>query len=274
MRRHLALLLLAGLTGCAAPQAPAPSSPPDHAITDQALAGWETFPVDRVPRPLVRLLPSTDPVVVSGTGDWKVTVLTGALELATGLPRGPVSTPEGVPLVSAADAWAALSRPRPERAPGATPTRLRVTSVTLGTTSVDTDRGAREVPAWLFGTDGPVLAWPALEFFAPTATPTLGGTTGGAKSTGNMITVSMPKARQGCPGNPIFRYEPEVRESRTAVAVGLRTVVTDQVVPGDPRGGACAQDTMLVMEEYQVTLAAPLGARVLVDRLGWPVAVG
>ncbi|MEV6526919.1 hypothetical protein AB0M43_33810 [Longispora sp. NPDC051575] len=287
MRRLLALLLLTGLAGCASgttpsdpPSGPAAvDEPQTYAITEQALPAWAAFPVDRAPRPVVLLHPSEDPDTIGGsdpTGNAKTAALTGKLVLAAGLPRGPVSTPEGVPLLSAADAWAAVSRPRPEKAPGSTPTALTVTAVTLGTTKVDTDRGPRDLPAWIFTTDSVALAWPALaksEIWAPEKTPTVGSSVGTAKVSGSTVTVSLPKARQGCPGSKVFRYEPEVRESATSVAVGLRTVVTDEVVPGAPPKEPCAHDMMLVMEEYQVTLANPLGARVLVDNLGWPIAV-
>ncbi|MGY0233148.1 hypothetical protein [Longispora urticae] len=288
MRLLLALLLLTGLTGCASGTAPSDSpsgsaagdEPQSYAISDKALPAWAAFPVDRSPRPFVRLNPGDHPSTVEGadpTGNGKAAELTSKLVLAAGLPRGPVSTPEGVPLRSAAEAWDGLLVARGEPAGGATPTVLTVTAVTLGTAKERTDRGPLDLPAWIFTTDSVSFAFPALaksEFWAPERGLNMGVSVGDdARFSGNTFTVSLPKARQGCPGSRVYRYEPEIRESATSVAVGLRTVFTDQVVPGKPPRGGCAQDAMLVVERYQVTLPNPLGARVLVDYAGGPIAV-
>jgi hypothetical protein len=88
--------------------------------------------------------------------------------------------------------------------------------------------------------------------------------------TGRTLTVSLLEPVPGCPGEVIYRYRPVVRESATAVAVGTEAEATG-AVPGTP--GACPLDLRVRLVPYPVTLAAPLGARVLVDGHGSPVPV-
>jgi hypothetical protein len=257
--RRLALLLALALAACA-PQ------PADSAIGEsgpggedwprvgpQSLAKWASFPVDADPRPLVLL---GEPVNVEKgftDGDGKAAFLDGRID-----PNGKVP-PE------AAEAFAKLAKPN-----AGTP-KIKVISAELGTAKFGTDRGPRELPAWIFQlteTLGPVTVLAVKPDYQA------GYAMSGAKvsADGMTLTVAMAKAVEPCPGEPRVTYEPEWLESTTAVAVGLRNQ-TGPVAPGVK--GNCAHDLAYRTADYTIKLSKPLGSRVLADASGnaMPVTV-
>jgi hypothetical protein len=222
---------------------------------------------------------STPPKLPDGgfaDADAKEAALAGRYELAAVLPAGPpptvrVTLPDGaveLPSITAQDAVDALSAVQIEPS-GNT---LRITRVELGTVTFDSDRGPLPLPAWLFTADGAKgpIAWPAIAdsvFWPrePTDLVMTGVAHRGADPRTVQVTLAAPPG-QGCPGDPRSRYEPAVLESPSAVVVGLRAV-PDGVVPGTPVPD-CAVPAVGRTAEYSVTLASPLGGRVLLAPIG------
>lgn len=299
VRLLVAVPLLVAIAGCAGERsdagAPVPGvvSPGVDQVWEQqagvdpaVLQAWADFPVDRKPRPILLLGPA---VRESGyhTDEAKIAFATGRLQLAAALPAGPAAIattlPDGVyelPAVTAAQAYEQLRAVgSPQNAPDATPTPLRITKVTLGTASFDTDRGALTLPAWLFE---------APDSFEPLAVPALAASAfwkhdavvspsfaeaSVLSADGLTLSVQLPAPHPtACPGEPLLRYVAEVAESGSAVAVGVRSEVIS-IQPGARRDD-CGYDMMLRSAQYEVKLAAPLGNRVLLGPGGGPVPVG
>jgi hypothetical protein len=285
-------VLASMVTGCArgVPGSPGPGIEPPPGVGSEldpaVLDAWRDFPVTRSPRPILLL---SGPLRETGyhTDDAKLAVATGRYELVAKLPSTrpagrPVALPDGpytLPLITATEAFERLrATGDPGNAPGADPTPLRITKVELGSAPFGTDRGERELPAWLFHAPDSFepLAWPAL---APEAFWRLGdlppaGDTLDAKlaADGVTLTVTMPAPYPGaCPGDPIYRHVPVVIERATAVAVGVRAEVVS-IAPG-PRRDDCGYDAMLRLKEYTVRIRTPLGHRVLIGASGGPVPV-
>jgi hypothetical protein len=207
----------------------------------------------------------------------------GNYELAAPLPVAPptvtVRLPDGTADFSTLPAQAAVGHlrkaGRPEVPPNPTDA-LPITRIELGSETFLTDRGPLSLPAWLFhpvDSRGPV-AWPALPpdaFWEHTGQQPSAIQQATLAADGRTLTVTLPAAPAPCSGQPPARHEPVVTESRTAAVVGVREIGT----PGPPStsGADCARDAMARYEPHQIQLAAPLGARVLVDQSGAPAAV-
>jgi hypothetical protein len=118
----------------------------------QVLRTWSAFPASGTPRPLVMTGPPVaDPASGFPSGDAKLAYLEGAFNLPATLPSGP-AVAAGFPLITARQATQVL-RSVAAKGPPVT-SRLTVTGVRLGTALFDTDRGPRQLPAWLFGLAG------------------------------------------------------------------------------------------------------------------------
>jgi hypothetical protein len=254
--------------------APAPNGV-DPTVLDQ----WAAFPVDRKPRPIVLL--SDSPVRVTGftTGDAKIAMGQGRFALQADLPAAPakvrVTLGDGtvdLRTITAQQAYDILvAAGRPEFAADASPPPLPITNVALGSTEFTTDRGRRALPAWLFSSPDALapLAVPALApeaFWRPAEN--FQGEIGAATvaADGVTLTVQLPAPGKPCPGEPVRVYTPEVAESATAVAVGLR--VTESPGTGATGQGTCVHELILRTQPYTDALAQPLGARVLVGSTG------
>lgn len=260
-------------------------NPDSFGVDPAVLDAWRDFPVTRTPRPILLL---GAPVRETGyhTGDAKLAVATGRYELATTLPSTHPATsattlPDGtfrLPIISAAQAYERLRGfGNPANAPGANPAPLQITRVELGKASFHTDRGGLDLPAWLFHAPESFepLAWPAPH---PDAFWRLGDLPLGDASDARLaadavtLTVSMPAPHPDpCPGDPIYRHHPVVLEESTVVAVGIRREIVS-IAPG-PRRDDCFYDLMLRQQRYTVTLATPLGNRVLIGSSGVPAMV-
>lgn len=294
MTRAAALLLpLLLLVGCA--PAPAPAERAESAVgsglpgeltgADPALLErWADFPADRAPRPIV-LLGQVVQETGYHTGDAKLAVAMGRLALEAPLPAGPatvrVALPGGaveVPAISAQRAYDILGRlGDPKNAPGADPQPLRITKVALGSAEFPTDRGRLRLPAWLFTAPDSMapLAVPAPAeeaFWRPGENGYGGFGSVTVAADGVTLTVTLPQPGEPCPGEPARRWTAEAVESATAVTVGLRADVVSAPAAA-PSAGDCVRDGMLRTAPYQVTLAKPLGGRVLVGSDGGAVSV-
>ncbi|WP_018351581.1 hypothetical protein [Longispora albida] len=233
-------------------------------IQPGALAAWDSFPVNRQPRPLVLLRADRGPYFVDGTfssDNDRVAMLTGQVELDASLPPAMPPAAAGRP-ITASEAWAAVTRLSATPVPVATVSPVRVSRVALGTLAVHTDRGKQQIPAWHFTSGGATVAWPAVtqpEIYQPGTVRATGYTAWDARLSADQktVTVRLPAAPAGCPA-----YQPDVRESATAVVIGLQRP-------------ACRTSTSrrLTPQDYQITLAKPLGARVLAGPAGVPLPV-
>jgi hypothetical protein len=274
--------------GPATPLPPTQLMPPTGPTPDPdaALAAWQQFPVDRRPRPIV-LLGSLPGIAGFMSDGGKIAALSGNYELAAALPPAPPTVtaqlPDGtfeLPTLPAEQAFEGLRKPQGKQIdqPAPNPTdALPITRVELGTAQFLTDRGQLTLPSWLFhAVDalGPIT-WPALRpdaFWRP-GELAAGGVLPDARlgADGRALTVQLPAPVDACPGEPVIRHDPVVTESAATVVVGVRPVVVS-TAPGPPVTN-CAHPAILKFEPHEVRLAAPLGARVLVDDKGAPMAV-
>jgi hypothetical protein len=253
-----ALIALAALAGCSSSTPPPATMPPAAPQLRAALEHWSAFPADDATRPLVVEADSevTGPAGFASGAD-KHAFYNGAIDLPRSLPSGPGQA-AGYPLISAAAAAAQLM-PNQRPAPA---TRLAVTGVKLGTGLFVTDRGQKALPAWQFSLTGvtgtvDVLAvadsaryWPAGLRQLP-----MGVSAVQPGRSGRVLRLITVGAREGT-GACEATYS--VRQQSSAHAVAVYVVERDH-------GGAtvCASAGFLV--RVPVTLAAPLGNRVLVN---------
>jgi hypothetical protein len=225
-----------------------PVEPPRQRV-ERLLRAWSDFPASRDPRPLVLL--SSGVVTSEGFPD-------GATKLA--FVRGAIDAVPGFP----ADLLDVL-RSRRQQHDGP---RLLMTAASQGTAEFVTDRGRRQLPAWDVRAQGvptrfsildPLIsqqAWwpPELDRSA------WRGTTAALSDEGCTVTMRFtgtPFAYADYPSADVFQVGAAIAVIPTAVNIG----------PPGPRL-AYAQK-----REVGVTLADPLGARVLLDQHGEPVLV-
>jgi hypothetical protein len=225
----------------------------------RAVAHWTGFPAAAKPRPLV-LLGHSGIRVDAGfaTGDAKIAFIHGAIDADAGVPEEPLR------LVRSARARAT----RPRRV------TLRVTAATLMEAEFATDRGSQRLPAWrLEAVDALGAIWVLAEraralCWSPPEAPE-GEPIGPhllrsaiVGPDGRELTVEFVGGSES-----LFRYEAEPVESAVAVSV----------VPMERRTGRLPPGRAITLEghrrEVRVTLAKPLGGRVLVNLDGRPVLV-
>lgn len=238
---------------------------PSEADARRALRAWAAFPVSATPRPVV-LLGSAVLDPAGGVPDAvdRAAYLAGALDLPATLPAGP-DRAAGWPLVDARQA-AALLRSRPGRPAGRT--RLPVTRVAFGSAVFSTDRGSRQLPAWLFSLRGvrqpaAVLAVSPAARFAPRLPagtprydPVRAITVG---PDGRTVLVGLAAAPAGSPACEAG-YAVRAVESPQAVALRIGVPRRDEAASPEP---FC--DDATYHRAASVQLASPLGARVLVS---------
>ncbi|UWP85594.1 hypothetical protein [Dactylosporangium fulvum] len=286
----VALLALAGAAGCdgRTAVAPDPQGPLPSGVAPEAVTRWAQFPADRAPRPVVLLdeLPLSSGFSDGSTQD---AFRYGRYLLTTQepLPQAPAKTVTvtlpgqpavQLPAIGAQEAFVALRnvKPRNVASDAAEPTGVvRIIAVTFGSAMFRTDRGDASLPAWVFtveGSSGPVL-WPALaaDGYVKAPTKIQAPPLGPATARGSTVTIRLEAPEPACPGQPEHRYEPVVVESPRVVAIGLRAVVSG-TAPG-PANDSCGHVAMLRTAEYEMRLAAPLGARLLVGADGIPIQV-
>jgi hypothetical protein len=275
--------VLAALASCADPAPPpemrtlpltdpAPPGGAQHGEDPTAgLRKWADFPVTATPRPLVLVGPQViDPAGGFRSGEDKEAYGNGAIDFPASWAMAPAEA-GGYKIVSAGLAARPLAPAA--KVGGSAPGRLRVTAVRLGTARFTTDRGELSLPAWLFSFDrvadpATVLAIdPSERFTSPTGGAASPGA-GAAKMSadGRTLTVSYIGGQPGTGGCAGDQTAAAV-ETRTAVAVVFTPVPT----PPDPSGYACP--AIGVIRTTTVTLARPLGPRVLITPAGDPYPV-
>jgi hypothetical protein len=221
------------------------------------------------------------------TSDAKEAAMQGLYRLDVPLPPDPPATavtlPDGpatVPVIGAAAAVDLMKADAGE-SKGGSVAPLAIVGFEFATEALPTDRGTVTLPVWRVHTAdelGPTvvlavadsaLARPATTQSTSVGTAMPGGNTATVDATGRHLTLTVAESDPHCPGEAIYKREPVVRESDTAIAVGFTATQTGTV----PGSGACPLYLQLKRVTYRVDLAAPLGARVLLSAQGQPMAV-
>jgi hypothetical protein len=270
MKARLAAAVLLALTACGAVSGPgsgALPSPPTSALT-----AWQSFPASQVPRPIVLL--GIDPLGQGFTGNAsKVSALCRLFELNVQLPvdtpkQSTAGWPDGTTAtysaISASEAFAAL-----KNAPHATgdmcsgSTPLSVTAARFGVAAFSTDRGMAQMSAWLFSVPGAraEFMYPAV----PASALWRGGITDRQGSGGATVSADGRSIDFGFVGGECdASYQSAVAESSTAVAVAVQATWKD---------GTTYCSAVGIARSIKVTLAGPLGGRVLLTASGDPAVV-
>lgn len=223
---------------------------------EHSLLVWSGFPADQKGRPVV-LSGSRVLGPVGGFPDKadQGEFTDGAIEAPGSYPAATASD-DGYVLISPQDAVNLME------STDATGQRLRITKITLGTGTFQTDRGMRVLPAWLVwfaGISKPAVVDATSNFnlpggISPNATPAIESAWLSADKRTLTITYTAS-------GHPCAGYRLTMAESHTAVAVApieLRI-----------RLRACS-----AVRRSVIRLDAPLDGRVLVDgTTGQPVTV-
>ena len=241
-----------------------------HDPLPAALQLWVTFPVDASPRPIVLVdAPVNGPRGFYGSEKAKMAFASGMFDRPTRLPTGP-DTAGGYPITSADKAFDLLKSQAKDPAAGGL--RLTTSDVRLGTSTFLTDRGPKTMPAWLFsmaeveGAAAVLAIAPEAQWFpaelASGQSHDIGAIIGADNRTLTVNFVGAESENGPCG----VRYYVRLTESRTAVIV---TVVSN------PNANDTTTVCTLVGYQRQASavLKEPLGARVLVDDLGYPFSV-
>jgi hypothetical protein len=203
------------------------------------------------------------------TEDEKLAFIGGSIDRPAHQPVGP-ATADGYPIVTADRAFDLLTS-QGSKPSGGGGTRLTITDTRLGKATFETDRGDQPMPAWMFtiaGADMPVAVLavaPEAQWFPSGLAAGRGGESYWAGTVvgrdHRTLTVSFVGA-QFESGPCGVKYELKLTESPTAV------MVTRISYPND----ATAICTLMgFVRNASAVLKAPLGARVLVDDLGYPM---
>jgi hypothetical protein len=255
----VAAAAVALLVGCA--EGPATGPGPGAGRLRHVLQAWSAFPANATPRPLVLTgAPVADPASGFPSGTAKLAYLEGAFNLPAALPAGPASA-AGFPLISARQAAGVLKSVAAKGPP--VTRRLTVTGVRLGTALFDTDRGLRDLPAWLFALAGVrdpagVLAVAPGRIFTPPGRAVSGHPfVSGARlgGDGRTLTVEFTGAGSGT-GPCSASYALGRAVSPMAVAVAVQE---------HERDGTALCAAVGYPRRVTVALPIPLGGRVLVD---------
>lgn len=250
--------------------------PTPIADLDGALARWADFPATAAARPIVLLTDLPVPLDGYAIDPAKLGFICGKTEATiASYPATPtqaqVRWPDGTitnhGALSAQDAVAAIKQSAGSAGVDcSTATPLTLTGVSQGTTELRTDRGTVATTGWVFtgpGVTAPGLAYPAIDpdaFWAvsaslraglfPTAELTLGE---------RGLTVYFYGTPTGA-GACTSEYEGTAAESASAVAVAIR-----ELPPAQPRPTDLACTEIAQLRSVTVTLARPVGARVVID---------
>jgi hypothetical protein len=243
-----------------------------------ALQMWATFPVSASPRPIVLIGSPVNGPRAFANDDEKLAFIGGAIDRPARLPAEPTSA-DGYPIVSAERAFAML-RSQGSKVSGATSrTRLTITDTRLGTSTFETDRQNQPMPAWLFtltGADGPVAVLavgPEEQWFPSGLAAGRGGEQywAGAIVSNDHRTLTVSLIGAGSDGPCGVRYEVKLTESPTAVLVSLISHPNQSAQSSAANQPPVACDLVGHLRNASAVLKSPLGARVLVDDLGYPM---
>jgi len=269
MKQLLGMAVLSVLVACGTATGPGSGGQPSPPTS--ALAAWRTFPATQAPRPIVLL--GIDPLGQAFTNASKISALCRMFELSIALPaetpkQSTASWANGDRMtnsaISASEAFAALKRaPRATggMCSGALP--LSVTAARFGVAGFSTDRGTAQISAWLFTVTGAEadFIYPAV----PASAIWGGGVTDRQGSGGATVSEDGRSVDFGFVGGECdASYQTAVAESASSVAVAVHATWKEGANVCDARG---------ISRSIRVTLASPLGGRVLLTASGDPAVV-
>jgi hypothetical protein len=236
---------------------------------------WQFFPADQYPRPIV-WFENRSPVNGFSSNDGKIAAICSRFKPVIPLPnqvppQALATWTDGTslvyPAISVADAYAAMSRSTGATSPDCSSVPpLVITAARLGLFDFYTDRGTVQMTSWMFTATGAngEFAYPAVArsaFWSGGMTTHSSNGGAGISVDGRSLTWTFAGAHDN-PGPCGADYQGVVAESRTAVAIVLQ--VFRHAAPNEP----VACDTMAEVRSVTVTLASPLGGRVVVDAEG------
>jgi hypothetical protein len=271
------LLMMAACCGPTTPTGTAYPSPPT-----EALAAWQSFPANQVPRPIVVFWSAFSPAGGFAGDNEKIAGMCGKFVLASPLPaqvpsQAVATWPDGTKAtysaISASDALSEMTNVA-TRMPGpecVSVQALPITAARFGSAQLKTDRGTAAASSWLFTATGVVgeMAYPAL----PRSAYWDKGTD---KRSSDQFASGSDESRvltftfTGAPDNPGpcgADYTAAVAESASAVAVAVLAI------PHSAPGAPIACTAIAAVRSVKVVLARPLGARVVVNASGDAVTV-
>lgn len=233
---------------------------PDGAQLDSALTAWAGFPVGSSPRPIVLVGGSVlDPEYGFPDGASKIAYGNGEINAPATWPPSPGSS-MGLAIIGAPAAFKTLTTPNGVLG---TPPPLSTSGVQLGSATFLTDRGNRNLPAWLFSLSG--VQHPAeVLAVSPSAiysAPILKGRSDLAEMSATIgvddrtMVVRFPGAAAGT-GPCTADYTLSIAESKQAVAVAV-------IEHPHPGGQIC--DSVAYPRQATAKLDSSLQARVVVD---------
>jgi hypothetical protein len=248
-----------------------------------ALAAWASFPASQVPRPIVLL--GIDPLrgQVFDAGGGKMAALCARFALSVALPvdapkQSTASWADGTKVkypsaLSAGEALNALTHnsARTTQPECSTTAPLQVTALRFDVAPFPSDRGKAQLSAWLFTATGaradfPYPAIPTSGIWGGGITARSGSNGATVSADGLLLTFFFTGAHEGS-GPCQENYKGRVAESATAVAVAT------EAIPHETPNGAAICNLIGYPRSVRVTLASPLGGRVVVDSRGAAVPV-
>lgn len=275
------------------PSASSSASPSASPIVlpTRALVAWDGFPADQVPRPIVLMGSIYSPSGFSSLQAKDATFcrkFKAGATLPKGVPSGAYASWAGganavYPAISAAAAFAAMAASTPEMS--AVFCALVVGGAHFGAFDFLTDRGTAHIYSWLFTAKGvnDYLGYPGL---APSPRRKGGPIKRLLNARATVATDERTLAfsfygAQAGSGPCDADYKGLVAESKSAVAVALQEIPNTtpgppSAAPGSPSAASPSPPAcipIVVLRSVTVTLAGPLGGRVVVDASGAPVSV-
>lgn len=242
----------------------------------EALLGWTTFPAGQTPRPVVLVGNNSPTDGFANNEDAKMAAMCHKMTTAI-MPSNVVPSTANVtwssgtkasfPSISAATALAAMMQPAQGAASSScVPVQpLVATAVRWGAYELPTDRGRAQIDSWLFTMSriSGEIAYPAL---APEAVwnadMSKASMTPGSTLSADGLTLTFGFTGAVASGPCGSDYRGVVAESRTAVAVAL------QKTPHSAPNANIACETIAQIRHVDVSLASPLGGRVVLDSSG------
>ncbi len=253
------------------------TNPPAVSTPTAALTAWASFPASQRPRPIILFWDLGPSGGGFTNGDSKLAAMCSKFSLGTSLPSGipartsamwPDGTTDSYSAISAEDAFAAITKSQPGVSPDmcAQIAPLQITTVRFAIAAFRSDRGLVHMSAWFFGSPGVVgeLEYPALSppafwkgaFISPVSNQTANISADGL--TLSYLFYGAPDSSGPCGAD----YKGVVAEATSAVAVAVQELARS--VPDGP----VACPAMAQQRTVTLTLASPLGGRVVVDASG------
>jgi hypothetical protein len=270
------LLMTAACCGPTPPGTAYPSPP------TEALAAWDGFPANQVPRPILMFWSSFSPAGGFAGDNEKIAGMCGKFVLTAPLPQQVPSqavatwtdgTAATYAALSASDAFSAMTNVA-TRMPGpecVSVQALPITAARFGPAQFKTDRGPATVSSWLFTATGVAgeMAYPALprsaywDFGTDKRSWDQGATVSDESRVLKFTFSGAPDNSGPCGAD----YTGAVAESPSAVAIAVLAI------PHSAPGAPIACTAIAAMRSVTVVLAAPLGGRVVLNASGDVVAV-